>query len=190
MLPKFDLTHYYNPEEGTLTGSKNVQRRLSDLKGCFADPAAFAAAIAREDPLLYSVASLEPANSEGDLHYGLGVLYPGKVGEEYFMTKGHLHSWRQAAEVYIGLLGEGVMLLEDEETGESRMEVLQKNSIVYVPGHTAHRTMNTGTEPLVYLGVYPAKAGHDYGAIAERNFLQIVVEQNGRPVMRPRLSKG
>ena len=30
--------------------------------------------------------------------------------------------------------------------------------------------MNTGNVPLTYLGVYPAKAGHDYAAIAGRNF--------------------
>jgi glucose-6-phosphate isomerase len=32
----------------------------------------------------------------------LGVLMPGKVGAEYFMTKGHIHAWRPAAEVYLG----------------------------------------------------------------------------------------
>ena len=41
------------------------------------------------------------------------------------MTKGHLHAWREAAEFYIGLSGEGVMLLEDEASGESRMVSLR-----------------------------------------------------------------
>ena len=102
------------------------------------------------------------------------------------MTKGHLHEAREAAEVYIGLSGQGVMLLEDEKTGESRMEPLGRGRIVYVPGWTAHRTLNTGKEPLTYFGIYPANAGHDYGAIAERNFLKTVVEENGRPVMKDR----
>ena len=66
------------------------------------------------------------------------------------------------------------------------MVLLQPNSVVYVPGHTAHRTMNTGDEPLVYLGVYPATAGHDYGVIARRNFRSIVVKRDGRPTMLPR----
>jgi len=78
------------------------------------------------------------------------------------------------------------MLLEDEGTGASRLEPLGAGQIVYVPGHTAHRTMNTGSEPLTYFGVYPANAGHDYGAIAERNFHKILVEENGQPTLKDR----
>ncbi len=160
-----------------------TQRHLSDLRGCFADAAAYDAALAVGNPLLYQVTSVEPANGDGDLHYGVGLLMPGRIGAEYYMTKGHLHSWRPAAEFYIGLAGEGVMLLEDESSGESRLVPLQPYQAVYVPGYTAHRTINTGAAPLTYLGVYPAKAGHDYGAIAARNFRWAVVERNGRPVM-------
>lgn len=189
MLPPFDLTQYYNAATGELTSGKRVERRLSDLKGCFADTAAFEARLAAENPLLYAVAAVEPGHGDGDLHYGMGVLYPGKIGNEYFMTKGHLHAWRPAAEIYIGLRGQGMMLLEDEATGDSRMEPLVSNSMIYVPGHTAHRTMNTGSEPLVYIGVYPAKAGHDYGAIAEKNFRHVVVEQAGKPALLPRMNR-
>ena len=71
--------------------------------------------------------------------------------------------------MYFGLSGEGVMLLEDEASGEYRMVPLRPNEAVFVPGHTAHRTINTGRVPLTYLGVYPARAGHDYDAIARRN---------------------
>lgn len=188
MLPTFDLTQYYNAATGELTSGKRVERRLSDLKGCFADTAAFEARLAAENPLLYAVAAVEPGQGDGDLHYGVGVLYPGKIGNEYFMTKGHLHAWRPAAEIYIGLRGQGMMLLEDEATGDNRMEPLVSNSIIYVPGCTAHRTMNTGHEPLVYIGVYPAKAGHDYEAIAKKNFHHVVVEQAGKPTKIPRVN--
>lgn len=182
------LTREYEPASAALNGGAVVERRLSDLRGCFADTAAYEAALAREDSLLYRVTAIEPASRPGDLHYGLGVLYPGKVGDEYFLTKGHLHAKREAAEVYVGLRGEGMMLLEDEATGASRLEPLGAGRIVYVPGYTAHRTMNTGTAPLTYIGVYPADAGHDYGAIAERNFLKILVEANGHPVLKDRNS--
>ncbi|MDR1146666.1 MAG: glucose-6-phosphate isomerase [Verrucomicrobiales bacterium] len=177
------LSTHYNPATGEIIGAPVVKRYLADLRGCFADGEAYAAARARGNPLLYSVASVAPADGEGDLHYGLGVIYPGKIGDEYYMTKGHLHAWRPAGEFYFGLRGAGVMLLEDEATGASRLLPLTVNSVVYVPGHTAHRTMNTGAEPLVYLGVYPARAGHDYGVIAERNFRMRVVERDGLPVM-------
>lgn len=170
-------------EAGAIVGAPVVRRRMSDLKGCFADAAGYEAATALGDPLVYMVSSVEAGNGSGDLHYGLGVLYPGRVGDEYFMTKGHLHSRREAAEVYIGLRGEGRMLLEDELTGESRLEPLGEGRVVYVPGRAAHRTVNTGAVPLVYIGVYPADAGHDYGAIATKNFRMVVVRWQGDPVM-------
>ena len=182
------LLSRFDPVSGVIAGAPVVERRLGDLRGCFADVAAYEAALALDNPLLYRVASVEPGHGAGDLHYGVGLLMPGKIGDEYFLTKGHLHSWREAAEFYIGLTGEGVMLLEDEASGESRMVPLLPNQVVYVPGHTAHRTMNTGRVPLTYIGVYPAKAGHDYGAIAERNFRCVVVERDGRPVMIQRTS--
>jgi glucose-6-phosphate isomerase, archaeal len=172
-----------NPSTGVIPGAVTVKRYLSDLRGCFHDAAAYDRAMVLSDPLLYSVASVEPGSGPGDLHYGLGTIMPGRVGDEYFMTKGHLHSWREAAEIYIGLSGEGCMLLEDHGTGECCMVPLCSNQVVYVPGHTAHRTINTGRHPLTYLGIYPAQAGHDYGAIARSNFRCVVIERDGGPIM-------
>jgi glucose-6-phosphate isomerase len=183
MLPPENLLSRYDALTGEIPGAPVVKRYLSDLKGCFADAAAYERAAAESNPLLYSVAAVEPAGGEGDLHYGIGRLMPGKIGAEYFMTKGHLHAWRPAAEFYFGLRGEGVMLLEDEATGESRIVPLLPNGVVYVPGRTAHRTMNVGSGPLVYIGVYPAKAGHDYSTIAKNNFRCVVVERDGQPAM-------
>ena len=40
-----------------------------------------------------------------------------------------------------------------------------------------------GTVPHTYLGVYPARAAHDYSAIAQRNFRMVDVERAGRPTM-------
>ena len=183
MLNLERLLSRFDPRTGIIADAPITQRHLSDLRGCFADTAACDAALAAGNPLLYRVAAVEPASGEGDLHYGVGLLMPGRIGAEYFMTKGHLHAWRQAAEIYIGLTGEGVMLLEDEASGESRMVPLQPYHVVYVPGQTAHRTINTGMAPLTYVGVYPAKAGHDYGAMTTKNFRCVVVERDGRPVM-------
>lgn len=180
------LARSYETEQGELAGAKFVERRLSQLDGCFEDADAFQRAKEKGDPVVYKVGSVEPSDGAGDLHYGLGVLYPGRVGEEYFMTKGHLHAIREAAEVYIGLRGEGFMLLEHETTGESRLEPLGAGKVVYVPGHWAHRTMNTGSEPLTYFGVYPANAGHDYGVIAERNFRKVLVAGPDGPVLKDR----
>lgn len=172
-----------NPALGKFGGAVTSRRRLSELRGCFADEAAYAAVLRREDPVIYTLASVAPGNADGDLHYALAILQPGRIGSEYYMTKGHLHAWRDAAEVYIGLTGQGVMLLEAESNGESWLVPLRPYEVVYVPGHTAHRTINTGTGPLGYIGIYPAKAGHDYGALADRNFRQMVIERNGAAVL-------
>jgi glucose-6-phosphate isomerase len=108
---------------------------------------------------------------------------PGRIGNEYFLTRGHLHVWRSAAEVYVGLSGEGYVLLEHESTGESQMLPITANTTVYVPGHTAHRTVNTGSVPLTYVGIYPAQAGHDYAAIAEKKFRNVIVAVDGKPTL-------
>lgn len=184
-----DLFSRLNVSEGTIEGASLTVRHLSDMRECFAERQAYEIALAQGDPVLYTVASVEPANGDGQMHFGLGKLMPGKVGDEYYLTKGHLHSWRPAAEVYIGLAGEGRMLLEDEQTGETRLEILAKDTTLYVPGHTGHRTMNTGDEPLVYIGVYPSAAGHDYAPIAEKNFRHILVERDGVPTLLERSSK-
>jgi glucose-6-phosphate isomerase len=182
------LLSSFDPATGEIPGAAITKRHLSDLSGAFLDTAACDAAAASGNALVYSVAAVEPADGDGDLHYAMGLIMPGKIGREYFMTKGHLHAWRPAAEFYFGLSGDGMMLLEDERTAESRLVPLRPHHAVYVPGHTAHRTMNTGRTPLTYLGIYPAKAGHDYDAIAKRNFRCVVIERNGQPAMIERNS--
>lgn len=178
------LVDHFDVHAGVLaSGGAVTKRYLADLRGCFRDTAAFERALAQGNSLVYTVSSVTPAEGPGDLHYGLGTIYPGQVGEEYFLTKGHIHSWRPAAELYIGLQGEGAMLLEDETTGQDRLVPLSANAMVYVPGHTFHRTVNVGDEPLVYLGIYPAQAGHDYQAIAARNFRSVVLKRDGKPCL-------
>ena len=175
----------FDPLTASIAGRTPISRCLADISGSFADQHACSRLLA-ENPLIYQVTQIEDHDGEGQIHYGIGVIMPGKVGREYFMTKGHLHAWRPAAEVYIGLRGRGMMLLEDERTGECRAVPLEANSTVYVPGHTAHRTVNVGDEPLVYWGILSSAAGHDYGAVGERNFRKVIVEQDSEPVVMER----
>lgn len=174
LFARFDLEH------GTIAGGMRTERRLSQLRGAFADTQALDGRLSRgEDPLVYTVSTVEHGSGEGDQHVGLGVLYPGRVGREYFLTRGHRHRRPEAAEVYIGLRGTGKMILQ----GSSMTSVIDliAESVVYVPGFTDHRTVNTGAEPLVYLGIYPAWAGHDYGSLETQNFSVVVVDHGGAP---------
>ena len=181
-----NLSLPYTVADGKIAGHSPVERHLRDVCSAFADQPAANALLASGDPLLYYVTLIDEHNGAGDLHYALGVLMPGKIGAEYFMTKGHFHAWRPAAEVYIGLRGQGMMLLEHETTGECTAVTLAADTVVYVPGHTAHRTINTGSEPLVYWGILSSDAGHDYGAVGNRNFRQVIVEVDGQPVVMER----
>jgi glucose-6-phosphate isomerase len=159
----------------------HIIRRLSSMKGQYADPDALDALLAREDVLLYEVFELLRPHNAGELLHGISVVHPGKVGEEYFMTKGHFHSLLETGEVYYCLKGEGMMVMENPE-GEWSVEPLSPGKVLYVPPRWAHRSVNTGAEEdLVTFFVYPGNAGHDYGSIEKQGFRKLVVEHGGKP---------
>ncbi len=158
-----------------------VVRRASDMRGFYQDSEALEDIIKREDPVIYEVYAV-PKEKEGELSYAITVLHPGRVGREYFMTKGHYHSKRDRAELYISLKGRGLLLMQKD--GEVQWFEMEKGDVVYVPPFYAHRSINIGKEDFVFLAIYPGDAGHDYGSIAERGFAKIVVEgKNGYEVV-------
>jgi glucose-6-phosphate isomerase len=55
--------------------------------------------------------------------------------------------------------------------------------MVYVPPYWAHRSINTGDEPLVSFCVYPGDAGHNYGDIATEGFPRRVFIRDGTEVV-------
>lgn len=159
----------------------HIVRRLSAMKGQFADQEAYEAMLSKEDIVLYEVYELHRPKVAGEMLHGLSVVHPGKVGDEYFMTKGHFHTVLETAEVYYCLKGEGVMVMETPE-GESAVELLRPDKVLYVPPRWAHRSVNTGSdEDLVTFFVYPGNAGHDYGSIEKQGFRKLVVERDGTP---------
>lgn len=176
----------YAVDTAEIEGLPASERWLSQLAGLYSDQDAFNETLQAGDCLVYKVTGVETSNGEGQLHYALGLLMPGRVGDEYFMTRGHIHAWRPAAEVYICLKGQGIMLLENEQTGESNAVALTPAHAVYVPGHTAHRTVNTGQEPLIYWGVLSCAAGHDYEYVSDHPFQHVVVQVEGQPVVMSR----
>ncbi|AMM53199.1 glucose-6-phosphate isomerase [Pyrococcus kukulkanii] len=165
-------------ETGIIPGAKKSVRRLSDMKGYFLDKKAWEEMVKNGDPVVYEVYAVEQEEKEGDLNFATTVLYPGKVGKEFFFTKGHFHAKKDRAEVYVALKGKGGMLLQTPE-GEARWIPMEPGTVVYVPPYWAHRTVNTGDEPFIFLAIYPADAGHDYGTIAEKGFSKIVIEEDG-----------
>ena len=155
-------------------------RRLDALKGQFLDEQKYMEML-MQNPVLYEVYDIKRPELAGELMYGITLIHPGKVGDEYFMTKGHFHNVIETAEIYYCLKGEGMMVMETPE-GEWSVEELHSGRVLYVPPRWAHRSVNTGRrDNLVMFFAYPANAGHDYGTIEQQGFRKLVVERDGRP---------
>ncbi len=161
----------------------HIVRYLSALRGQFADQAAYDALLHQDDVALYEVYELTRPAVAGELPHGISIVHPGKVGDEYYMTKGHFHAVLETAEVYHCLSGRGMMVMETPE-GEWAVEELRPGGVLYVPPRWAHRSVNTGRDAdLVTFFVYPGNAGHDYGVIERRGFRKLVVERDGQPTV-------
>lgn len=159
----------------------HITRRLSSMKGQYFDQATFEVMLAQEDTLLYEVYETKRPELPGELLNGLSVVHPGRVGNEYFMTKGHFHTVLETAEVYYCLKGEGYMVMETPE-GDWAVEELRPGRVLYVPPRWAHRSVNTGiNEDLVTFFIYPGHSGNNCGAIEQQGFRKLVIEVDGRP---------
>jgi glucose-6-phosphate isomerase, archaeal len=169
---------------GKMTG-KPVQesfKTLDDLKRVFGD----SSALSNLEPSreIYRVRWWSPMNpgTEGGLFWGLTLLQPGKVGDEYFMTHGHSHANPTRAEFYGTVSGSG-MLIQMNAERRTWGETMTAGSLHYVRGENAHRIANTGSVPLIVWACWPTDAGYDYESIAERGFSARLVERDGKPVL-------
>lgn len=159
----------------------HIVRCLSAMQGQYRDEQAYKTMLAQHDPSIYEVYEIKRPEVEGDLMSGISIVHPGKVGDEYYMTKGHFHAVLDTAEIYYVLKGQGAMVMETPE-GEAAVEELRPGQVLYVPPRWAHRSVNTAEQgDLATFFVYPAHAGHDYGTIEQQGFRKLVIERDGRP---------
>ena len=158
------------PETGRYT------KKLSELKGIFNDTSAYERAIAeRGDPIIYEV--IDYRKQDSDLCFGTTIMSPGKIGHEYYMTRGHFHERRACSEIYYTQSGEGLLLLESRD-GETCTVNMRPNSCAFIPPDWAHRSINVGHDKLVFAWFCATDAGHDYGTILERGMRKLVFEHN------------
>ncbi len=183
--PNFDWVKGYVIDFDLKTGESKkmptTKRYLSNMKDMFADTAAAEEMLKTDDPVIYEFHEMGAPEHPGDIAFGISITYPGKVGDEYFMTKGHFHTVLDTAEVYYTLEGEGFMLIENPE-GDWSAQPLKPGEMVYVPKRYAHRTVNTGNGPLRTFFAFRGDAGHDYGTIETKGYRQLIVEKDGKPV--------
>ncbi|MDR4037147.1 MAG: glucose-6-phosphate isomerase [Parabacteroides sp.] len=175
------LSFFQNELKGE--GVVKSRRTLGELAGIFENQDAYSQLPL--DQLAYEVYSYLPERegTPGGLYFGITQLYPGKVGDEYFMTKGHFHQQEDRSEYYWGLEGEGMLILMDRERN-TWAERMMPGSLHYIPGGVAHRVANTGNSVLSFAACWPSDAGHNYEEIANKGFSARLVEVNGTPKLR------
>ena len=167
-------------EAGRLEGSNGrYEKFLPDLAGLYRDDAAYRQRLAADDGHpVYWVETSRTEDGPGGLITGISVLEPGTVGAEYAMTRGHLHAVADRSELYVGLSGRGVMILETLD-GRSEVVDVAPGQAVYVPGHWVHRSVNVGTERFSTLFCYAADAGQDYSIIERAGGMKSLVIKDG-----------
>jgi len=158
----------------------NQVRLLKDVAGIFQNQEALTEM--NTEAKAYTVQAWLPVEdgTPGGLFFGASTIYPGKVGNEYFMTKGHFHSQSDRAEFYWGVQGKGMLILMDRDRNTWAEEVYP-GSLHYIGGEIAHRLANTGNENLIVGACWPSDAGHDYDEIAVNGFSARLLEVDGKP---------
>ena len=165
-----------------------AERKVSDLAMMFADGEAAAALVKNGDPLVYEIFYYGFTTSVSDMALGVTRIQPGTIGGEYHMTKGHFHEAHDQPEIYFCVKGEGYLLMETRE-GEFRADKWIKGTISHIPPMWAHRVVNTGNEPLVFVASYHLAAGHIYEPVVEKGFAKRVIDESGKPVFKENLQR-
>ena len=179
------FTMDFDLKGGISSRKATTKRYLSQMKGMFADDEAYEKILREQgDQRVYEFHEMGVPEEAGKLAFGCSITYPGKVGDEYYMTKGHFHCILDTAEIYYCFSGHGYMLLESPEGDWSALELLPGKAI-YVPQRYAHRSINVDpVEPLRTFFVFGADAGHDYGTIETKGYRKLMIDDKGNPVIK------
>jgi glucose-6-phosphate isomerase len=170
-----------DPAAGTMRGRTGAKlSRIADLRSLYADTAAFRRlAASRGGDLAYEVHEFRPERvAPHELVFGTSTVQPGRVGSEFFMTRGHIHRRADRPEIYLCQSGLGVMHMEAPD-GTTRPLAIAPGEVVYVPAFWIHRSVNVGDEPLVTFFCYPADAGQDYEVIERAGGMRTLIVDDG-----------
>lgn len=158
-----------------------TQRKVSDLKMMFHDSLAVESTVQAGDPVVYEIRAHPFQTGNSDMVLGTTRIFPGKIGNEYHMTKGHFHERSDQPEVYYCVQGEGFLQMMTAD-GEYVSHPWRAGVVSHIPPQFAHRVVNTGATPLVFVSIYHTAAGHDYRPVEQRGFKYCIVERDGQAV--------
>jgi glucose-6-phosphate isomerase, archaeal len=169
---------FVNPETLQIQPNTGGYRKyIRELEGIYEDQTGFHKLVeTRGNEVAYRVEEARFTDGTNDLITGVSVLEPGKVGSEFFMTRGHLHQRADRPETYYCLSGHGMLLMESLE-GRIEAAEMRSGNLVYVPPFWVHRSVNVGGTVFATLFSYPADAGQDFEIVRKAGgFRQLVVE--------------
>ncbi|MET3898131.1 glucose-6-phosphate isomerase [Devosia sp. UYZn731] len=152
-------------------------KRLSELRAIYSDKLALQRTVEDQgDPVAYEVVEYRKEGS--DIFFGTTIMHPGTVAGEFYMTRGHFHERRDMGEIYYTQSGHGLLLLESRD-GHTREVEMNPGVCAFIPPDWAHRSVNIGTEKLVFVWCCNQAAGHDYGDILRRGMRNRVFQAPG-----------
>jgi glucose-6-phosphate isomerase len=160
----------------------NQIRKLKDIAPIFKDQEALKSM--SSEMLCYTVQLFFPVpeGTTGAMGFGNTFIFPGKVGNEYIMTKGHFHAKGESSEFYWGVQGKGMLIMMDRDRN-TWAEEMYPGSLHYIGENIAHRVANTGNTTLILGASWTSDAGHDYEEIARNCFSARLFEIDGKPLL-------
>lgn len=176
-----DSTPYCFPIDisaGTLADGTFRAWHLAEVAASFQDHPD--PGVASRDPCIYTTSMHAGGEEAGDLTFGVTRINPGKIGAEFFMTRGHIHA-EPASETYTFLAGTGGVLCRRDAVVV--WTAASAGSVVYIPAGWLHRTVNTGVDRLVFLTAVASTAGHDYSLVEAEGMGARVIDTADGPAV-------
>lgn len=115
---------------------------------------------------------------EGHLNWGYICLYPGRVDDQYFCTRGHFNSNENAEEYLLCMQGDGLIMYMNED-GHVWCEQIEEGSLHHVKQGLAYRLINLGDEELLFSLCTPSNTTADTDHLKDRPFACHVYEDQG-----------
>lgn len=159
---------------------ENVDRFLSDFPYMFQEIDSVQEIIKSGDRKIYEICYYPFLTDNSDMALGVTTILSGTVGKQYHMTKGHFHERNDQPEIYHCVNGVGFLQMMDSD-GNYFSAPWEKGTITHIPPQFAHRVINTGEQPLIFVAVFHISAGHEYDFIKDKGFKFNYYEVDGKP---------
>jgi len=155
------------------------ERKIKDMKGYFQDETAYA--LENPEKIVYRVFR----KNYPEISYGITELFPGKIGREYFMTKGHFHKRVEAPGIYFCIKGFGVVVMQHKDEYYAPLVApFDMGTIALMAPYYAHRVVNVGEESLIFIGLSATDSGISYSSLERKGFKLIIVEENQKATIQ------